>query len=327
MKLARRRFLFLATIFAPLPTVFLRTAEAQTYPTRTVRVIVPLSAGSGADILARQLAAKLSESWSQPVVVENRPGAGTTVGTEAVAKAPADGHTLLVNSAAFAASAAIYSRLGYDPSKDLAPVSQVALAPIVVVAAPSLGAKSIKDLIELAKAKPGQLNFGSAGVGSSTHFAGAQFNLAAGLNAVHVPYKGPPEALLDTLTGRIQYSLSPILPALPHIKDGKLLALAVTTAQRSPLLPDVPTATEAGVSGYEYQDWWGVFAPAATPFAVIAKISEDIGRVLGHSDVRKQLLEQGAEARSSTPNDFTKFVGTKIEQARLVAASANIRAD
>src|SRR5262249_35075670 len=166
-----------------------------------------------------------------------------------------------------------------------------------------------------------------AGVGSSTHFAGAQFNLAAGLRAVHVPYKGPPEALLDTLTGRIQYSLSPILPALPHIKDGKLLGLAVTTTQRSPLLLDVPTVAEAGVPGYEYQDWWGVFAPAATPPALIAKISKDIGRILELSDVRKQLLDQGAEARPSTPDDFTKFVRTKIEEARHVAASANIRAD
>jgi tripartite-type tricarboxylate transporter receptor subunit TctC len=323
MKLARREFLYLTTSVAVLP--FARTAAAQTYPTRVVRVIVPLSAGSAADILARQVAAKLAETWKQPVVVENRPGAGTTVGADAVAKAPADGYTLLVNSAAFATSAAIYPKLAYDPIKDFVPVSQIAVAPIIVVAAPSLGAKSLKDLIGLGKAKPGQLNFGSAGVGSSTHFAGVQFNLAAGLNAVHVPYKGPPEALLDTITGRIQYSLSPILPALPHVKDGKLLAFAVTTGQRSPLLPDVPTVAEAGLSSYEYQDWWGVFAPAATPSSAVAKISNDIGRTLEHSDVRKQLLDLGAEARPSTPSDFTKFVHSKIEEARKVAASANIK--
>jgi tripartite-type tricarboxylate transporter receptor subunit TctC len=324
MKFARREFLYLSTSVAALP--FARTAGAQTYPTRVVRVIVPLSAGSGADILARQVAAKLAETWKQPVVVENRPGAGTTVGTDAVAKAPGDGHTLLVNSAAFAASAAIYPKLAYDPLKDFAPVSQIALAPMVVVAAPSLGAKSLTDLIGLAKAKPGQLNFGSAGVGSSTHFAGAQFNLAAGVSAVHVPYKGPPEALLDTMTGRIQYSLAPLLPSVPHIKDGKLLAFAVTTAQRSPLLQEVPTVAEAGVPGFEYQDWWGVFAPAATTPAVVSKISQDVGRALEYSDVRKQLLDHGAEARPSTPNEFTKFVHSKIEEARRVAASANIRA-
>lgn len=325
MRRARREFLYLTTSVAVLP--FARTAGAQTYPTRVVRVIVPLSAGSAADILARQIAAKLAESWSQPVVVENRPGAGTTVGADAVAKASADGHTLLVNSAAFATSAAIYSKLAYDPAKDFVPVSQLAVAPIVVVAAPSLGAKSLKELIALAKSKADQFNFGSAGVGSSTHFAGTQLNLAAGLSAVHVPYKGPPEALLDTMTGRIQYALSPILPALPHIKDGKLLALAVTTGKRSPLLPDVPTVAEAGVPGYEYQDWWGVFAPTATPSTVVDKISKDIGRTLENPDVRKQLLDLGAEAQPSTPNEFTKFVQTKMNEARQVATSAKIRVD
>jgi tripartite-type tricarboxylate transporter receptor subunit TctC len=181
--------------------------------------------------------------------------------------------------------------------------------------------------VELAKGKSGQLGFGSAGVGSSTHFAGEQFKLAAGFGAVHVPYKGPPEALLDTMTGRIQYSLSPVLPALPFIRDGKLLALAVTTAQRSPLLYEVPTVAEAGVPDYEYQDWWGVFAPALTPAAVISKISNEIGRVLKFSDVKKQLLDQGAEPSPSTPDDFTRFVRTKIEAARQLAASANIRTD
>src|SRR5262249_18763375 len=221
--------------------VLSQLARAHTYPTRPVRMIVPLSAGSAADILARQLAMKMGQTWSQPIVVENRPGAGTTLGADAVAKAAPDGHTLLINSAAFAASAAVYSKLPYDPLKDFAPVSQVATAPIVVVAAPSLGVKSIKDLVELAKRQPGQINFGSAGVGSSTHFAGEQFKLAAGLSAVHVPYKGPSEALLDTMTGRIQYSVSPVVPALPFIRDGKVLALGVTTAKRSPVLQDVPT--------------------------------------------------------------------------------------
>jgi len=290
-------------------------------------MIVPLSAGSASDILARQLAAKLSESWGQPVVVENRPGAGTTLGADAVAKAQPDGHTLLVNSAAFAASAAIYPRLPYDPLKDLAPISQVAIAPIIVMVAPSLGAKSIKDLVELAKTQGGRMNFGSAGVGSSTHFAGEQFKLAAAINAVHVPYKGPSEALLDTLTGRIQYCLSPMLPALPFITDKRLLALGVTTAERSPMLPDVPTIAEAGVPGFEYQDWWGVFAPAATPPAVIEKINKDIVRVLASSDVRKQLQGQGAEARSSAPQEFAGFVRTKIEAARQVAKVAAIRSE
>jgi tripartite-type tricarboxylate transporter receptor subunit TctC len=198
----------------------------------------------------------------------------------------------------------------------------VAAAPIVVVVAPSLGVKSIKDLIALAKAQPGQINFGSSGVGSSTHFAGEQFKLAAGLNVVHVPYKGPSEALLDTSTGRIQYFPSPLVPALPFINDGKLLALGVTTAQRSPTLPDVPTVAEAGLPGYEYQDWWGVFAPAATPRAIVDRISKEIARALKLPDVTDQLRSQGAEARPSTPDEFTSFVRAKIEAARQVAASA-----
>jgi tripartite-type tricarboxylate transporter receptor subunit TctC len=192
------------------------------------------------------------------------------------------------------------------------------------VASPSLGARSIKDLIELAKRQPGKINFGSAGVGSSTHFAGEQLKLAAGLDVVHVPYKGPPEALLDTMTGRIQYSMAPLLPALPFIRDGKLLALGVTTVQRSPMLQDVPTVAEAGLPDYEYQDWWGVFAPAATPRPVIDRISKEVVRILGLPDITKQLLSQGAEARSSAPDEFTGFVRAKVESARQVAASAGI---
>jgi tripartite-type tricarboxylate transporter receptor subunit TctC len=326
MDICRRGILCLAAGIAA-PQAFTQRALAQAYPTRIVRIVVPLSAGSASDILARQIATKMAENWGQSVIVENRPGAGTTLGADVVAKAAPDGHTLLLTSAAFAASAAIYAKLPYDPLKDFAPVSQIAIAPIVIVAAPSLGAKSIKDLIEIAKARPGGINFGSAGVGSSTHFAGEQLKLAAGLSAVHVPYKGPPEALLDAMTGRIQYALSPILPALPFIKDGKLLALGVTTEQRSRILQDVPTVAEAGLQGYEYQDWWGVFAPAATPPAIIERISKEVARVLQLPDVTKQLLAQGAEGKPSASDEFTKFVRAKIDTAREVARSAGIRAE
>jgi|SRR5262245_16994989 len=302
-------------------------AQPQDFPSRTIRMIVPLTAGSAADILARRLALKMNETWGQPVVVENRPGAGTTLGAGVVAKAAPDGYTLLINSAAFAASAAIYPKLPYDPIRDFIPVSQIALAPIVVVAAPSLGAKSIRDLIALAKQKPGQITFGSAGVGSSTHFAGEQLKLAAGVNVVHVPYKGPPEALLDTMTGRIQYAMAPLVPALPFIKDGKLFALGVTTARRSPVLPEVPTIGEAGVPTYEYEDWWGAFAPAQTPQAAIDKLNKEITRILQLPDVTKQMLNQGEEARPSATDEFTRFVRTKVETARDVAKRAGIRAE
>ena len=325
-RISRRRFLAFAGGLAA-PQVLLHQALAQQYPAHVVRIVVPLSAGSASDTLARQIAAKMSAHWGQSVIVENRPGAGTTLGADLVAKASPDGHTLLLTSAGFAASAAVYAKLPYDPLKDLAPVSQIGTAPLVVVAAPSLGAKSIKDLIDIAKARPEGINFGSAGVGSSTHFAGEQFKLAAGLNATHVPYKGPPEALLDTMTGRIQYCLSPVLPALPHIKDGKLLALGVTTGQRSAILPDVPAVAEAGLQGYDYQDWWGLFAPAGTPAPVIEQINKEAARVLGLPEIAKQLLVQGAEVKSSRPDEFRSFVQAKVESARQIAKSAGIRAN
>jgi len=325
MNLSRRRLLQ-STVLMAAAVDSLRYACAQAYPTQPVRLIVPLSAGSAADILARQIATKMGESWNQPVLVENRPGAGTTLGADVVAKARPDGHTLLVNSASFAASAAMYSKLPYDPLKDFAPISQIAIAPFVIVVAPSLGAKSIKALIALAQEKPGQLNFGSAGVGTSSHFAAEQLRLAAGLDVVHVPYKGPPEALRDVMTGRIQYFFSPLLPAMSFIRDGRLLALAVTTSQRSSALRDVPTVAEAGLS-YEYLDWWGVFAPAATPRDVIDKIAKDIARVLELPELTAQLGGQGVEARPSAPDDFARFVRAKVEAARQTAARANIRAD
>lgn len=320
-----RRLVFSGlSAFAAMPAL---AQSPEDFPGRSVRLVVPLTPGSAADILARRLAQKMNENWGQPFVVENRPGAGTTLGASMVAKAVPDGYTLLVNSAAFAASAAIYAKLQYNPLTDFAPISQVAIAPIVIVAAPSLGAKSIKDLVALAKQKSGQISFGSAGVGSSTHFAGEQFKLAAGLNVVHVPYKGPPEALLDAVTGRIQYCVSPLVPALPFIRDGKLLALAVTTGRRSVMLPDVPTVAEAGVSGYEYQDWWGIFAPAATPRVVTEKIGKEVARILELADVRKQMLGQGEEPSPSSPDEFAKFVREKVETARNVARLAGIRAE
>lgn len=315
-------FVLTGIALASVPTLA-RTADD--YPIRPIRMIVPLTAGSAADVLARRLALKMTENWGQQVVVDNRPGAGTTLAASIVAKATPDGYTLLVNSAAFAVSAALYPKLPYDALKDFAPVSQIAIAPIVLVVAPSLGTRSVKELVAVARQKPGLITFGSAGVGSSTHFAGEQFKLAAGINVVHVPYKGPSEALVDTTTGRIQYFLAPLVPALPFIRDGRLLALAVTTAQRTPVLPEVPTVADAGLPGYEYQDWWGVFAPAKTPRPVIGKISKETARILELSEIRKQMLSQGAEARSSTPEEFTQFVRAKVDSAATVVKLAGIR--
>jgi tripartite-type tricarboxylate transporter receptor subunit TctC len=303
------------------------TQPSQDFPIRTIRIVVPFTPGSASDILARRIAPRMNENWGQPVVVENRPGAGTTLGAGIVAKAAPDGYTLLINSAAFAASAAIYTSLTYDATKDFAPISQLAAAPIVLVAAPSLEVRSIKNLVERARQKPGQVTFGSAGIGSSTHFAGEQFKLSADIDVVHVPYKGPAEALLDVMAGRVQYALSPLVPALPFIKDGRLIALGVTTATRSLALPDVPTIAEGGVQSFEYEDWWGVFAPARTPAAILARISREVARILELPDVKGQFLSQGEEPRPSTPDAFSKFLEGKIGTARKVAALAKIKVE
>jgi len=232
-----------------------------------------------------------------------------------------------MHSIAFAMSAALYSKLPYDPFKDFTGVSQIAIGTGLIVVAPTLGVKSVKELIALAKQKPGQLNFSSTGVGSGIHLNSEQFRFAAGIDVVHVPYKGPPEALLDTVTGRIQYFLSPLVLALPFIRDGRLLALAVSTAQRTPALPDVPTIAEAALPGYEFQGWWGVFAPARTPRAIINQISKEIARVVEFPDIKKQFLVQGEEGRSSTPEEFTRFIRAEIEKTRKIVKLAGIRVE
>lgn len=249
------------------------------------------------------------------------------MGAAIVAKAAPDGYTLLVNSAAFAVSAVIYPNLPYDPAKDFVPISQLAVAPIVLVVAPASGVRSVKHLIERAGQRSGQLTFGSAGIGSSTHFAGEQFRLAAGIDVVHVPYKGPPEALLDVMAGRLEYAFSPLVPALPFIRDGRLLALGVTTAQRSSVLPDIPTIAEGGVRHFTYDDWWGVFAPARTPVATVERISKEIERILDLPDLKAQMATQGEEPRPGPPDVFAKFVAAKIDTARDVAARAKIKVE
>jgi tripartite-type tricarboxylate transporter receptor subunit TctC len=299
----------------------------QNFPTKPIRMIVPFTAGSATDLLSRRIAPKMSDNWNQQVVVDNRGGGGGTVGAGIVAKATPDGYTLLVHSIAFAMNAALYSKLPYDPLKDFAGVSQIAISTSLLVAAPTLGVKSVKDLIALAKQKPGQLNFSSSGVGSGTHLNGEQFRFAAGIDVVHVPYKGVPEQLIDTMTGRIHYFLSPLVPALPFIRDGRLLALAVSTAQRTPVLPDVPTIAEAALPGYEFQAWFGVFAPARTPRPVVEQISKEIARIVDLPDLKKQFLNQGEEGRPSTPEEFTRFVRAEIEKYSKVVKVAGIRVE
>ena len=301
------------------------TGSGQAYPTRPVRMIIPFTAGSATDLLARRIALKMTDTWGQQVVVDNRPGGGGTLATGIVAKATPDGYTLLVHSIAYAMNAALYTKLPFDPVKDLIAVSQIAVSTSLLVVSPKLGVTSVKELIALAKQKPGHLNYSSSGVGSGTHLNGEQFRFAAGIDVVHIPYKGVPEQLIDTVTGRIHYFMSPLVPALPFIRDGRLLPLAVTTVRRTPVLPDVPTMAEAALPGYEYQAWFGVFAPARTPPAVVDKISREVARIVGLADIKKQFEVQGEEARGTTPEEFDRFVRGEIEKYRKLVKLANIR--
>ena len=307
-------------LFCALP------AMGQGYPNKTVHLIVPFTAGSATDILARTFGQKLSEMWGQSVIVENRPGAGGTIGAAVVAKSPPDGYTLLVHSAAQAYNASIYPSLPYDTTKDFVEIAPLAGQPNVLIVAPATGVKTVAELIALAKQKPGQLNFGSAGTGSGTHINAEKFKLAAGIDVVHIPYKGTPEALNDTLAGRVTYFFSPISAALPNIREGKLLALGVSTSKRSSALPNVPTIAEAALPGFDYNLWVGVFAPAGTPPDIVDKINKDIDRALQTPEIKDRLSTLGAEPMPMTSAEFRKFVQTEIDDSAKVIKAAGIKA-
>ncbi|HET7527835.1 MAG TPA: tripartite tricarboxylate transporter substrate binding protein, partial [Burkholderiaceae bacterium] len=293
-------------------------ASAQDYPSRPVRIIVPFTAGSATDILARTVGQKLNEMWSQPVVVDNRGGAGGTIGAAVVAKSPPDGYTLMVHSAGQAVNAFIYPNLPYDTLKDFVQVAPLGGQPNVLVVAPSTGYKTVADLIADAKRRPGVLNFGSAGIGSGTHINAEKFKLAAGIDVVHVPYKGTPEALTDTMSGRITYFFSPISAALPQVREGKLVALAVSSAKRASTLPNVPTVAESGLPGFDYNLWVGMFAPAGTPADVIDKLNRDVNRVLREPEVRERLASLGAEPMSMSSAEFDRFLRLEMDDAAKV---------
>jgi len=302
-------------------------AAAQTYPVGPIRMVVPFTPGSASDILARLIQPKLLESWGQQIVVDNRPSAGGTVAGSIVAGAAPDGYTMMLTSSGFAGSAALYDKLPYDSVKDFAGVTQVVSTPLVVVVAPALGIKSVKELIALAQQKPGQLNFSSSGIGSGTHYAGELFKLAAGINVVHVPYRGTPEAINDVISGRIQFMTAPVLPVMSLVKSGRLLALAVTTRERMALLPELPTVAEAALPGFEYDGWYGIFTPAKTPRAVINKMATEVARILKLPDVAEKILNTGAVPKPSTPQEFDKLVREEIVMRRKVFKAAGVKPD
>ena len=302
-------------------------AASISYPSKPIRVVVPFTPGSASDILARLIGPKLLESWGQQIVVDNRPSAGGTVAGSIVATAAPDGHTIMLTSSGFAGSAALYEKLPYDSLKDFSGVTQVASTPLVLVVSPALGVKSVKELITLARDKAGQINFSSSGIGSGTHYAGELFKLAAGINVVHVPYRGTPEAINDTISGRIQYMTAPVLPVMSLVKSGRLLALAVTTRERIRLLPELPTIAEAGVPGFEYDGWYGIFVPSKTPRAIVNQLSAEVGRILRLADVDERIASQGATAKPSTPQEFDKLVREEIVMRGKVFKQSGAKVD
>jgi tripartite-type tricarboxylate transporter receptor subunit TctC len=298
---------------------------SQDYPTEPVRMIEPFGAGGGPDIIARAISPKLSELWGQPVTVENHPGAGATAALALVAKSSPDGYTLLVNTSAQAYSAAFMKNLPYDPLKDFIPVAPLTSQAYVLVAGKSSGVTSVRELIGAGKAKPGELKFGSAGVGTGTHVGAEKFNLEAGIIAVHVPGDTTPAAIADAVAGRTDYMIAPISYALVDIRVGKLRALGVTTKKRSSLLPDVPTIGEAGVPGFDYPIWYGVWVPAGTRAGVVDKLAQDIARALASPDVRDRLAKHGADPMSMTQPEFARFVLSESESAAKIAKATGIK--
>ena len=301
-------------------------ALAQSYPAKPVRVIVPFTAGSATDIVARMVCGKLSELWGKTVLVDNRSGAGGTVGTGIAAKSLPYGYTLLLHSTAYAASPAVYPTLPYNATKDFIDVSALMSQPYVLVVGAAAGVKTTGELIAAARAKPGKINFGSAGTGGGTHFVAEKFRLAAGIDVVHVPYKGGPEATIDTMTGRVTYWFPPIGLALPFVRDGRLLALGVSSAQRSKSLPDVPTIAEAGVSSFSDTVWWGLWAPAGTPAIVVDKIAKDVASAHAAADLGDRITKFAAEPMRMTRAQFASFVRSEIESAAHIVKAAGIKA-
>ena len=286
---------------------------------------MPFSAGSGTDIAARAVGEVMSRGLGQPVVVENRPGAGGTLAAAAVARGEADGHTVLVPSSGHAANPSIYPNLTYDTLRDLTGVTPLVALPNVLVVNPAKGWKTVADLVAAAKAKPGALNYASAGVGSATHFNAEKFRLQAGLEAVHVPFKGTPEAMTDVVGGRSDWFFAPLASALPLIRDGKLLALAVSTGKRSTQLPDVPTTVEAGVLGSEYTFWVALVVPAATPAAAVARLQQEAARALATPELIERLAKLGAEPMVMPTLEFNAFLRAEVEAAARIVKAADIK--
>lgn len=303
------------------------TAFSQPYPNKAVRIVVPFPAGGSADTLSRTIGQKLTTKWGQQVVIDNRTGAGGNIGTDVVAKSTPDGYTLLMTPSSIASNPSLYRKLTYDPIKDLTPVAEIAWTPNILVVHPSVPANSVKELIALAKSRPGKLNYASGGNGATNHLAGELFKGMTGINMVHIPYKGNPIAVLDVLAGQVEVMFDFMITSLPHVKAGKLRALAVTGATRSPQLPDMPTVAEAGVPDFEAGTWFAVFAPAGTPPVIVKQLNSDIVNVLNLPEVKERFYQLGAEPRSGTPEQLAALLKRDMTKWAKVIQDAGIRFD
>ncbi len=302
-------------------------ADAQDYPVKPIRIIVPFGAGSATDALARIIGPKMAEMWGQPVIVENRPGAGSVVGTAVAAKSPPDGYTLLVVSASHAINATLYSKLPFDPVKDFSGITPLALIPNILIVHPSLPAKNVKELVALAKAKPGALNFTSAGIGSNSHMNGEIFRSTAGISIVHVPFKGFAEAITEIISGRLEMTFAPAILAAAHLKTGRVRALAVGSSKRSAAFPELPTMVEAGVRDCVFDGWFGLLTNAGTPKPVIDRLNAAVLKILSMPDVAAQLRSQGADPMPMSADDYDKYIRSEVVKLGKIVRESGAKAE
>lgn len=303
------------------------SAAAQTYPVKPIRLVVPFAPGGPVDTLARAMTPKLSEALGQQIIIDNRAGAGSTIGTDVVAKAPPDGYTLLITSSSIAINPSIYPKMPFDATRDLAPISQLSTSSLIVVVHPSIPARSIKELIALAKARKGELVYASSGTGSAPHLSVELFNSMTGTRMVHVPHKGAAPATLDLLAGNVALMFNNLISAVPNVQAGKLRALAVTGASRTPALPDLPTIAEAGVPGYEASTWYAMFAPAATPGPILERLHRDVAATMKSPEVRKTLSAVGIDPVGGTPAELARYLRSELVKWAKVAKASGAKAD